>query len=351
VNRGEIVWIDGWSHRRALAMALAKATRRTGARAEITLTNEAELLHRLRHAPLKELRRASPEALRLARSADVCLELGGPHDGGSFAALPGERLSAYLQAEERIEATWRGGEGRGAYLQLGLDTAPRAARYGYSLQRWRRQLVRGVGVPPETLEQLGSELFQQLSRAPGAALRSAEKSVLRLSFEAGSSRLDAGRIDPAAMGRGQRYAYLPAGLLSVRTKPAGTEGRLSLSGPFILGGAWAYGIVLEVRRGRVASARIEEGRAAARSVLQTLAARRERASILHLGINPQLRPMGYFGDRAAEGTLTITFGDDRLFGGTYASPVALDLCTSACSLELGPGPEEESGRLVIRRRA
>lgn len=344
---GETVWIDAWSHRRRLVNALARAVERCGARAEVALTDEHALLRRLRESPVEELRRPEPRALRLARKAEVCLELGGPRDGRPFGLLPSDRLTAYLEGLDRVEEVWREGRGRGAYLQLGLDTPPRAARYGHPLRSWRRQLIEGTTCPPSELEQLASGIEHKLGKASNGLLLSGGKTALWLRFEPSSARLDTGRLGDSTLGSGQRYTYLPAGVLSVRLRASGATGSVVVPGPFVLGGERAVGIRLEIRRGRVLGGSLQRGGEAASSLIRQLVARRERLSLVHVGLNPHLRPLGYFGDRAAAGTITLTLGDDRLFGGSHASPIALDLCLSRGTPRLGMNPVVTAGRLII----
>lgn len=180
-------------------------------------------------------------------------------------------------------------------------------------------------------------LAGRLAGAAKITLKCAGGTELRLSVRGRRLYLDDGLYREPG-----RFGNLPAGEVSWSPVPGSTEGRIVVDVAFAGLGA-VEGLVLEIRRGKIAGA----GGAKSRRLLEMLSGPAERMlGEFGIGTNPLARPGAVTLEaEKATGTVHFGFGDNRSFGGENVAAGHWDAVVSCEELEVdGVTVELETGR-------
>lgn len=267
-------------------------------------------------------------------------------------APPGPEQRAKLPSRVEALSRWqRSLRERGVrFLEIGLP--------------WRGEFVLGDVAPEDALDsywrclvtdydELTRRARSLLGRMAGEStlrIRTRGDNELRVNVDAARPLVSDGVLDEEDVRSGRSAESIPAGALRFLPGGAGAEGSLRADYLF-LGGRHVRDVCVTLRRGRIAHLAAPEGAEAVRARIAQETGEPDRLAMVSIGLNPA--GVGRTGkvslDACLEGTVTVSFGNNELWGGGVRSSLDLELPAFGASLAAGEIELVSGGRLVHER--
>lgn len=345
VTPGEVVQLGGGVHNFDFVGALAAAVRRAGAFAELNVTSDDLQLETLLTVPEEHLRAVPPHRLRWLEDIDAMIVTDAVSNPGRAEAVPRERRIAAHAAAETVE---RHLFERGLrWVYVGYPTPANCVGLPVPFDELRTVFWRAVDVDYDVLAAEGAFVADKLEN--GNEVRITTVSGTELSFLLGHRPIlvDDGVISARDVEEGNAAVHLPAGRVLAAPLETSAEGRIVIDRAWQDGRSF-QGVVLQLEDGRV---RVEgEGKAAdeLRRRLENGRGDKDRLGVFSVGLNPAVdRFSGYAAlDEKRRGSVHLSLGDNRLFGGENVSNFHFDLFLESVTLSVDGTNLFEGGRLV-----
>ncbi|HEX8684347.1 MAG TPA: hypothetical protein VF707_18670 [Ardenticatenaceae bacterium] len=341
VRRGELVQVRDHAGRPGVLQEMLFAIESAGATPLPEITPPDYLRELLTEADVGTLSTWDRHRLPWMEEVDRILVLQGV--GLDPTDLPPEALDAWGEAVSRLTMVEE--VRRLPYLLVAIPTQEQAQALGVTLAELDQTVLPGLRAP---VEELRGEINRVLAAVQGGqtlTIRSGDSHELRLKLGGRQWLADDGYIESDEQVLGSVTSRLPAGTVYTTVVEEETEGSLWL--PEASGATDAVlhfeeGCVVEVKAGAHAND------------FEELLARHSgdcgRVGYIGIGVNPQLRqPLGDWTlmNEAVHGSLVISLGENRSFGGRNESSLSVDYALPRATLLVDDRLIVEEGQLQV----
>lgn len=350
VGRGENLLIETWSSTVEWAESVALEARILGARPLLILEDEATYWRSVAEAPPAHIGRVGSHDWAALKSSDAYVYFYGPFDTEREEKLP-------RSVERRVLADnhewFRIIEKQGircARWDLGRTNEAAAARYGVSVETWRRELIESGSMDPRPMQRDGARVGRALRRGHEVTISHPNGTELTLRLRRRPPHVDDGIVDEADVRSGDVFCVVPSGVVNVAVDETYAEGTFvaNVTGVMFVqgqetplrGARWTF------RKGKLADFEYDAGGEAFRRAYAKLGAGKERPALLGIGLNPQLGSIPLLFDQGL-GVITIAIGRNSMMGGSTRTPhFSAFQSIRGGSLRVDDEPIVEGGRMV-----
>ncbi len=210
-------------------------------------------------------------------------------------------------------------------LVVAVPTERKAAELGISLQDLRELVESAQRASLLELQRETEKLLFACESAEMLTIETGAGAVLQIPCQQCNWIADDGYVDPNDLAKGARVSYLPAGALVATLAADTATGSVHLP---------SLGATVHVDKGQVVH--LEATEESRRSLNNVFVADGQPLLLSHLtfGANPNLRRSTgwWLVDRCRKHAVTLSFGDNRHWGGTHAAPLSLDMPLESASV-------------------
>lgn len=344
----EVVVISTYPHTTDLAEQVALECQRAGADPLILLDTDAVFYGQFDNYSLESLRTTSAHCLGLAEYTDSYVWLGGPKDPGPMALVPQERWAAMFQGEQAHYEKSLAKKHKSVGVALGQVTPERARTYGFDHGKWKDMVESAIAVDYGDLGAVGRRLADLLTRGKEVRIRAANGTDLRLLL-AGPERqahIDDGAIGEEDIAAGNTEVQLPAGSVWIAPREDSARGTFAADVPIPQMGQLIEGLAWAFDGGHVKDFQAKRNVALAQVNWAEGTGDKDRIGGLGIGLNPRALP-GFLQNPIAAGTVTVSIGDNRSFGGTNQSSYGFSAPLANGTVEIDGRTVVETGRLML----
>ncbi|MGI0132186.1 MAG: aminopeptidase [Thermoplasmata archaeon] len=347
VEKGERVLIETWSHTLPWAAAMARESRRLGARPLVIYEDENAYWQSVGAGEAKILGKPGKHEWAALSKSDVYIYFWGPADRARLAALPPEtvdRLLAYNEAWYDLAA--KAGV-RGARMEVARPSPSLARLYGANENAWRREVADASLVDPKALARDAERVARAVEQGESLTLRHGNGTDLTLRLGGRAARRQCARV-PDKGERANRYGSLiniPGGSVNVALDGRTADGTLVGN----RAGYFDRGVTRDVTwtfaKGRLTSWSYGAGSDLFETPFRAAGKGADRPGTLTIGINPKVRNAPMVED-LARGAITLTVGGNSFLGGSNASPFSSWALIDGADVEVDGTPLLKAGELA-----
>ncbi len=315
LREGEEYFIETFQHTVPLAVALQVEAAKVGAHAHIMLSTDDAYRRYLSEVPEEYLKSPSPLMLDAYEFLNAVTFLGGPEDPAIFEKMPAERLSAMNEADRPFHEKSLERKIRGIGVELGTVTPFRAVKYGLNYDSWSRNVRSALNADLTELAKVGRHASSRLEDTTQVHITARNGTDLRFEVAGRKAHVEDGIVDSEDIKKGNYWASLPAGSVSIAPRETTAEGtvvfdKMALWGRVLTNVRWNFdgGVLKDYSVGR--------NKQTWENFYGPATGDKDRIASFTLGINPRGRPLGYnLTDWTASGVVGVAIGNNDYLGG------------------------------------
>ncbi len=347
VKPDETVVIYTWQHTISLANQIAFECRNLGALPIMLLDTDQLTSKILTKIPIDYLRKKDRHGLRMLDETNVAIAINGPEDPRIYRRVEGARLAANFENFQAYYEKVREKKIRQANLIIGQVTRQRARAYGFNYPHWKRVVEKASNVDYRKMAQLGKKVMSLLEGGKQVEVTTDRGTSLKLEIGTLPVHIDDGIVDEADQENGFLYTSIPTGLVTTAPLPLSAEGTVYSDLPRAYRARSIKGLKWQFEAGRVVTMTAERYPEAVLDIYNNATGDRDRIASLSLGINPEIKPMGFFTDDFGLGIVSVGIGENRLIGGNNNSDFEFSASMAKATVKVDGKPLVEKGKLAL----
>lgn len=315
LKEGEEIFIETFQHTIPLAEALAIEASKVGAHAHVMLSTDELYRRTLTEVPEEYLRQPSPLMLEAYNSLSAMMYLGGPENPAIFEEMPAQRMSAMSEADKPFNDRFLERKIRGVGVELGQVTPERAKQYGLDFDAWSTAVQAALGANLEDISKRGRGLVDALEG--GTTVHVTAKNGTDLTFEVAGRKahLEDGVVDAEDIKKGNLFASLPAGSVSIAPRETTANGtvvfdKMALWGRVLTNVRWT------LENGQVTDYSVGDNAQIWEDFYGPATGDKDRIASFTVGLNTEAKPLGVnLTDWFVAGAVGIAIGNNDFLGG------------------------------------
>ena len=347
VKEDEQVLIQTWGHTLDLSNALALETYQAGAIPVVTLSTDELFLNYVTKVPEKYYAKQPEAYLSLLDEVDAQVLLFGPKDPKILKASPGERMAKAFDSDKPLMEKVRDRKIRTAYLPVGYITSERAQNYGFDLASWRRNFDNALDADMMKVSELGKKLAQRLEKAEKVQVTHDKGTNLTFTIGDRPIFVRDGIIDQDDISKGNYSEYLPSGTVTMAPIETSTEGEVVFDQAQAFMGKMVRGLRLIFQNGKLTSFDGKGNFDAFAEFYRGATGDKDRIGYFSIGLNPNAKHMGMFGDELVLGAVTIGIGYNKEMGGKNDTAVGYAQTITRAKVTVDGKPLLSEGKVQI----
>jgi leucyl aminopeptidase (aminopeptidase T) len=339
-QRGELIEVRDEAGNQRLLHAVLLALESVGAEPLVSILPAQQVERLLVTASPDTLATRGRRYAEWLHQVDRSLLLVGAYP--NMSQMTDEALHAFGTAYNRLEqirATRRIPQ-----IIAAIPTIGKAAQLGLSHEDLELRMMPALLVSSNELQTITDQLVPVLNRTSTITTSTGPGYELHLRRDDRLWLCDTGRIAVPVGEADPIISYLPSGSVYTTVIAESAEGDLFLpvAGP-------ARAAHLHLNGGRVTQIEAASGAERLLELFDRYESTARRIRYIGIGLNPRLsQPLGWpMVDQHVQGTLRITFGENRYHGGANAVPYQLDFVIGAANLRVDDQLIIDQGRLVV----
>lgn len=316
LREGEEYFIDTFQHTIPLAEALSVEAGKVGAHAHVMLATDSSYRRYLTEVPEKYLRQPSSLMLQAYDRLNAMTYLGGPEDPAIFEEMPAQRMSAMSEAEKPFQEKFLEKKIRGVGIEIGQVTPQRAKQYGLDYDAWSKAFQAALGADLTEIGKQGRALASALEGATTVHVTAKNGTDLQFEIAGRAAHLEDGVVDAEDVKKGNLFASLPAGSVSIAPRETTANGtvvfdKMALWGRVLTDVRWTF------KDGKVTEASVGDNAQIWEDFYGPATGDKDRIASFTVGLNPEAKPLGVnLTDWFVSGAVGIAIGNNDFLGGT-----------------------------------
>ncbi len=316
LREGEEIFIDTFQHTIPLAEALAVEASKVGAHAHMMLSTDEVYRRTLSEVPEEYLRQPSALMLEAYNSLSAMTFLGGPQDPAIFEEMPAARMSALNEAEKPFDERFLERKIRGVGIELGQVTPQRAKQYGLDYDAWSKAVQSALGADLKDISKRGQALVDALEGGTTVHVTAKNGTDLQFEIAGRKAHLEDGVVDAEDIKKGNLFASLPAGSVSIAPRETTANGtvvfdKVALWGRVLTDVRWTF------QNGRVTKYSVGDNAQIWEDFYGPATGDKDRIAGFTVGLNTKAKPLGVnLTDWFVSGAVGIAIGSNDFLGGT-----------------------------------
>lgn len=298
-----------------MADALTLETYQAGAIPVVTLSTDQSFLDYVTKVPQKYYGKEPKAMLSLLEDIDAQVQLFGPKDPKILKAAPAEQMAKVFDSDKPLMQKIENRQIRTAYLPVGYMTSERAQNYGLDLDSWRRNFDQSLDADMMKVSELGKKLAQKLQNAEKVQVTHGQGTKLTFAIRHRPIFIRDGIIDQDDLSKGNYSEYLPSGAVTVAPIETTAEGEVVFDQPQAYMGKMIKGLRLLFQNGRLSSYEGTDNLDVFDGMYRGATGDKDKIAFFSIGLNPNAKYMGIFGDQLVQGAVTIGIGQNKDVGG------------------------------------
>ena len=347
VKEDEQVLIQTWPHTIDLSNALAFEAYQAGAIPVVTLDTDDLFLNYVSKVPEEYYTKTPKAFLALLDNVDVSVTLFGPKDPNIYKAVPGERMAKAFESAKPIMKKLEDRKIRTINLPVGYLTTERARNYGLDLTTWRNNFDQALDADMMKVSELGKKVSLQLRNAKKVQITHSNGTNLAFTLGNRPVYVRDGIIDPEDVSRGNYSEYLPSGTVIVAPDETSTEGEIVFDQPQAFLGKMVKGLRLVFKNGKLVSYDAKENGDAFAGLYNGATGDKDRIASFSIGLNPNAKYIGMFGDELVQGGITIGIGYNKDIGGKNDTTIGYAQTITRANVTVDGKPLVTNGKIQI----
>lgn len=340
IGKSDRVAIHTWKHTIPLAEAFAIECREAGAKTIIELITDELYYKTILGLPIEYLKQPDPYSLAMLDVNTAAIFISGPEDPERLKQIEPERMGAMVEADKPYLDRFLEKKIRAAEMTIGHVTRHRAKTYGFNYDDWNENMHAALDVEYEYMRNLGRKIGNMLELANDVHITTQQGTDFRLELVHQTAHISDGVVDDEDIQKGDVFTSLPAGNVAVVPKERSAKGIFISDAPEADSGLLLRGITWKFEDGRLVSFKGEKNVEATLTRWECAEGDKDQLGVLMLGLNPKAKT-GFLYNPIVLGTLTLSIGDNREFGGKMESNFGFHCSVSKPTLEL-------DGKIVIK---
>lgn len=346
LQEGEEYIIETFQHTIPLAAALSVEASKVGAHSHVMLSTDEAYQRYLAEVPEEYLKQSSPLMLKAYDSLSAMTFLGGPEDPAIFEEMPAKRMSAMGEAERPFQEKFLERKIRGVGIELGQVTPQRAKKYGLDYDTWSTAFRAALGADLTEIAKVGQGLVSAIEG--GTTVRVTAKNGTDLQFEVAGRKayLEDGIVDAEDIKRGNLFASLPAGSVSIAPRETTANGtvifdKMALWGRVLTDVRWTF------KDGQVTDYSVGDNAQIWEDFYGPATGDKDRIAGFTVGLNPKAQPLGVnLTDWFVSGAVGIAIGNNDFLEGVNKTPFHWNATLLGATATLDGTEIVKEGKLV-----
>ncbi|HZY92253.1 MAG TPA: helix-turn-helix domain-containing protein [Thermoplasmata archaeon] len=349
VGARERVTIEAWSMTLDYANAFVLESLRLGARPLLLFQDEPTYWAATTEVPAKWLAALGEHRRAALERTDVLVSFFGPSDRERFHSLPSRVLSPVCEYQDAVYAAAAKAGARAVQMAVGRVSGPSAKMYGVEEAAWRRELLDGTLVDPQTLRRRGRRIAQLLERGRDLIVQHSNGTRLHLRLKGRKTVVSDGAVSRSRRKADWNLVTLPAGVLAVAVDESFGEGSFVSNLPSCVGLSDSVGEFEEGRwefaGGSLRRYHYTRGQELFARSYERAKAGKERPGFLSIGLNDRLHHAPLLEDQGL-GTVTLNIGRNSSAGGNNRTEWWGWLYLTGADVAVDGNPLVRAGRVV-----